>query len=134
MEKFKSIDDIKTAVAAGKVVCWRNISYQVVQDGNAWFVQCDGHRVPLSNGYKPEDFFIRHMCERCEENSVPEPGETCWQCDMDLADKSLDAAAIYREGHMCYPVDDWIAEVQARETQLGYQDWLGSQIELEREV
>jgi len=33
-----------------------------------------------------------------------------------------------------FPVDDWIAEVQAGDTRLGYRDWVARQIEFELDV
>jgi ribosomal protein L37E len=103
---FNTIDEVKTAVAAGHRVCWRSNSYYVIQDSKGQtFVQCDGYNVPLSKGYKPGDFFV--MCPRCGEYPTDNPGNVCeecdygmaeaaWRRDMALADKSLAAANRYR--------------------------------------
>lgn len=108
--KFKTLDEIKTAVAAGKHVCWRSTSYSVIQDSKGQtFVQYqgNGHCVFLKD-HAPRDFFIRYVCERCEENSVTEPDEICWECVAEVT-VQIDRAERKQEA-------DWWAEQEDQYT------------------
>lgn len=92
--EFKNADEIKTAVAAGKLVFWRNPGYQVIMDSKGQtFIQCqfNGYCTMLTDkdgnlAGNPADFFTGLLCPRCEENQVSRYDEVCWSCAQELAD------------------------------------------------
>jgi hypothetical protein len=104
---MKTLDDVKTAAAAGHKVYWKSEAYQVVQDSlGRSFVKSKAFEYwhPLTDSYRPEDFFLLPP-------TLPEDllAETC--------------------GLFC--IDDWKAEVAADETRLGWFDWLDARMKLE---
>jgi hypothetical protein len=63
-----TLEEIKSAVEAGKTVCWGNPGYTVLKDSiGQWLVRyvyngyCFGltHRDGVTMNGKPEDFFLR---------------------------------------------------------------------------
>jgi len=58
--QFKTLDEVKAAVEAGKTVKWSSSSYTVRKgsDGDFWIDCSNGHVAFLGKGYKAEDFFV----------------------------------------------------------------------------
>jgi hypothetical protein len=103
---MKTLDDVKTAAAAGHSVYWRNEGYQVKMDGlgRTFITSVVSHsQFPLSQDHDPEDFFL-----------VPPTPEDPWSETAGL-----------------FCIDDWKAEVAADETRLGWLDWVDARMELE---
>jgi hypothetical protein len=61
MNRIETKNEIKTAVAAGKRVHWKNMCYRVLTNWTGdCMIHCDftGYSTPLTADYNPKDFFI----------------------------------------------------------------------------
>lgn len=101
--KFNSLDQVKGAVGAGYKVYWKNMGYRVYQD-----------RTGVTR-------IISELTQYSCPLSYGNPGPGHQPEDFFVPDPE----------NLEYPVEDWIAEVQAHETRLGYNAWLETKLELE---